>query len=173
MFHTVWGARVRTANDIMAPMQNRLIRFVSQRPVVAQIFKFLISGGVVAVTELALLYLFTDIVGIWYLFSLVLAFTISFFVSFTLQKFWTFEDKEKGTLRLQLSVYLFVALADLAINAILLYVLVEFFGIWYLWAQVPVYGVIALLNFLIYKFIIFKKSKTTQNNYPPSHDSSV
>lgn len=138
----------------------RIVEFVAAKSHISmQVLKFLISGGVVALTELTLLYIFTDIFGIWYLFSLVPAFLVAFCVSFSLQKFWTFQDRETHTVHVQIPSYLLVALANLALNAALLYLLVQFVGVWYLFAQVLINALIAVWSFLIYKFIIFKKNE--------------
>lgn len=122
-----------------------------------RVIRFLISGGTVAATELAVLYVLTSIVGLWYEFSLVLAFIVAFCVSFSLQKFWTFEDKSIENIYMQAPSYLAVSLSNLAVNAVALYALVQYAHLWYLFAQFIISAVIAVFSFLIYKFIIFKK----------------
>jgi putative flippase GtrA len=125
-----------------------------------QLLRYFISGVAANVSELALLYVFTRYLGIWYLFSLVLAFAIAFWISFFLQKFWTFQDKHTHRVHMQASSYLLVQLVNLSVNAAALYVLVHFFGLWYMLAQVMIIAVIAISNFFIYKFIIFKKHES-------------
>jgi dolichol-phosphate mannosyltransferase len=122
-----------------------------------RVFKFLIAGCAGAFTNLALLYFFTDILGVWYLASSSLAFIVSFFVSFFLQKFWTFSDKAKESLLKQMGVYLAVALTNLVINGLLMYLLVDGFKIWYMFSQFTVSGVIALESYWVYKIFIFNK----------------
>lgn len=122
-----------------------------------ELIKFLISGGTSALVNFCLLYFFTDILGIWYLLSSVMAFVFSFFVSFFLQKFWTFGDKNRSVLARQMALYLLIALFDLCVNTALMYVLVDMFGLWYMLAQFFVTGTIAVWNFLVYKFFIFNR----------------
>ncbi|MDD4271825.1 MAG: glycosyltransferase [Patescibacteria group bacterium] len=123
-----------------------------------QIIKYLIAGGTATLTDLCLLYFFTDILDIWYLLSAVLAFSIAFFVSFFLQKFWTFRDPDKEAMYKQMVVYFGVCLTNLVINTVLMYVFVDFFKIWYMLAQVIISGLIACESYLIYKFFIFNKN---------------
>ena len=92
--------------------------------------KYLMSGGAAATTDLGLLYIFTEELGLWYLFSAVFAFSIAFFVSFFLQKFWTFRDTDLKEMRKQMGVYLTVALINLAVNSAGIFLLVEKFGMW-------------------------------------------
>ncbi len=120
-----------------------------------QIIKYLIAGGTAAGVDLILLYVFTDVLGIWYLFSACLAFSIAFFVSFFLQKFWTFRDEDKEVMYKQMRVYLAVAVTNLALNTGLMYIFVDGFKIWYMGAQFIISGLIACESYLIYKFFIF------------------
>lgn len=123
-----------------------------------QIIKYLIAGGTAALVDLALLYFFTDRLGIWYLVSASLAFILSFFVSFFLQKFWTFKDADKAAMYRQMGAYLTVALINLALNAALMFMFVDGFKIWYLLAQFIASGLIAVESYFIYKHLIFNKS---------------
>ena len=122
-----------------------------------EIVKFIISGGTAALVNFSLLYFFTDILGIWYLLSSVLSFVFSFFVSFYLQKFWTFGDKNKEALYKQMVIYLLIAFLNLTINTVSMYVLVDFFKVWYMLAQFFITAIIALWNFIVYKFFIFNQ----------------
>lgn len=121
------------------------------------VVKFVISGGCAAFTQLALLWFFTEKFHIWYEFSLLLAFIFAFFVSFLLQKFWTFQDKSTERVHHQALTYFGVLLINLALNAVLLYLFVEKMHVWYVFAQVIIEVLLAALSYLTYKFLIFKK----------------
>lgn len=124
---------------------------------VGQVIRYLLSGGTVALTELVVLYLFTDLLHVWYLFSFFVAFFVAFCVSFALQKFWTFGDRETEGIHRQAFSYFLVTIGNFLFNTLALYILVEYAGVWYLAAQFLINIVIAIANFVIYKFIIFKK----------------
>lgn len=120
-----------------------------------QIIKYLIAGGTAALVDLSLLYFLTDILGLWYLISASLAFVATFFVSFFLQKFWTFRDRDKEAMYKQLGIYLAIALVNFVINIALMYAMVDGLKIWYMLAQFIVSGLIAVESYLVYKFFIF------------------
>jgi len=122
-----------------------------------QIVKYLIAGGTSALVDLSVLYILTDICGIWYLFSACLAFIVAFFVSFFLQKFWTFRDGDKEKMYKQMGVYLAVALTNFVINTTLMYILVDGFKVWYMLAQFIVSGTIACESYVVSRFFIFNK----------------
>lgn len=122
-----------------------------------RVLKYLISGGTAAAVNLLLLYFFTSILGIWYVISAVLAFSLAFIVSFVFQKFWTFEDHSTDGVHVQAASYLLVALVNLCLNTLLIYFFVEFFGIHYLVAQIIASISIACESFFVYRRFIFKR----------------
>lgn len=120
-----------------------------------KIIRYIISGGTAALVSLSLLYFFTDVVGIWYLLSSTLAFVVAFFVSFLLQKLWTFKDTHTKDISRQVSLYFVTAVSGLSANALFMYALVDIVGLWYIFAQILSSGTIATVTFFIYGNIIF------------------
>ena len=122
-----------------------------------KIMKFLVSGGGATVTNLFILYAATEWFHVFYLISSAIAFIVSIFVSFTLQKFWTFEDRSTDRIHHQAVFYLSIAVAGLFLNTILVYSLVRYGGIHYFIAQIISGGFIACLNFFVYHKFIFHR----------------
>lgn len=121
-----------------------------------KILRFLISGGFSTAVDFFFLYAFTEWVGFYYLASSILAFLISIAVSFTLQKFWTFENTSRENMHKQAVAYFILASINLVLNTSMVFVLVEYVGLHYLAGQFISSGLIALSSFFIYHFIIFK-----------------
>ena len=121
------------------------------------LFRYLVSGFTGAGTQIGSLYLFTDILGIWYLYSSIFSFLIAIIISFLLQKLWTFGDREVAGAHHQFMKYVAVAVVGIVTNTCLMYIFVDVAGIWYIFAQIIAGGVIAVFNFLAYKFFVFKK----------------
>ncbi len=118
-------------------------------------FKYVVSGGSSAFVNLGTLYLLTEYAHIHYLQSAVLAFLLAFFISFILQKFWTFQDMRKEVIHRQMMWYLGLSLLNLLVNTALIYVFVEYAHFWYLAAAVVSGALLAVSNFFIYKHVIF------------------
>lgn len=123
-----------------------------------KLLRYLISGGSATAVNFFFLYLFTEWVGIYYLVSVVLSFIMALGVSFVLQKFWTFKDVSKEGVHRQAVVYGLVAVVNTCINVLLVYLLVEYFGVHYLLGQFISSGFIAVESYFIYQFFIFNKS---------------
>jgi glycosyltransferase involved in cell wall biosynthesis/putative flippase GtrA len=119
--------------------------------------KFGVAGVLATGTNFLVLAFLIEILGIWYLISAGIAFLVSFGVSFYLQKFWTFRDDEKEGMHKQAIAYFAVVLAGLVVNLVSMYILVDFFGMHYLPAQLIITVFIAVMNFVLYKYVIFKR----------------
>ncbi len=121
-----------------------------------QVFRFLIAGGTAFAVNIVALYVLTEFLHIYYLISTVGAFLVAFLVSFFLQKFWTFREHSRDNLHVQLPLYLGMQVVNLALNAALMYALVEYLHIWYILSQTIITLVLSVIIFFINKMYIFK-----------------
>lgn len=127
-----------------------------------KLIKYLISGGTAAFTDLFLLWLLHGRLHFEVISSATLAFLLAFFVSFFMQKFWTFSDDEKEGMYKQMSSYLGVAIINLGINALGMHVLVKNLGVMYILSQIIMSGLIAMSSFFIYNMFIFNRNKNKE-----------
>lgn len=139
-------------------VKNSYMSLDARYPVQVKIFRFLISGGVSATVDLALLYIFTEFFGLWYLASTVCAFILAFFVSFGLQKFWTFRDHSREGISAQAGIYFLIATGNLVLNTFLVYVFVDHLGLHYLIAQSTASILIACGSYFIYQQFVFRRT---------------
>ncbi len=123
-----------------------------------KVFRYLFSGGTAAFVDLFLLHIFVEYLHIWYLFSAIIAYLLAFFVSFILQKYWTFQETTRENIHKQMVWHFCLGLINLSINTVMLYVLVDFVGLHYMFAQILISGILATGSFFVYKFFIFKKN---------------
>jgi dolichol-phosphate mannosyltransferase len=123
------------------------------------LLRFLVSGGSAAAVLLLLLYVFTDLLGFWYLASSIVAFLGAFVVSFTLHKFWTFADPHLGRAPTQAAAHFTAGLINLGLNTTFLYILVDYAHIHYLVSQILVSSSLAVVSFFVYKHLIFRRGR--------------
>ena len=126
--------------------------------------RYLVSGSTAAVVDLGLLYYLTHHGNLWYLYSAIIAFAASFVVSFIMQKFWTFRDKRSTvqTIGAQGSLYFLIALVNLGLNTAFMYVFVDLFELWYMFAQVLAAGLVAISSFFIYRSFVFHQQTSAR-----------
>ena len=126
---------------------------------VSQICRFIVAGSLATATNLGVLYLFTEFLGFWYIFSAIVAFLTATIFGFIFQKFWVFSHHSLKSLRREILFFLANNILGLIFTMAGLYVLVEYAGFWYMAGQVVVLFFVAVWNFFIYNSTIFKKEK--------------
>ena len=129
-----------------------------------QLIKFLVTGGLATATHVSLFYVFKEYLGWHYLIATTVGFCIAFVVSFTLQKFWTFQDRDVSKTHSQGVQFFALQLANLCVNALALFVLVSIAGFPEMLSQIIVLGLLAISTFFISKTFIFAQ-KTTDSSW--------
>ncbi len=120
------------------------------------IIKFFFAGLFSGTTDLILLFIFHGYLKIDIIIATSLSFIGSLFVSFTLQKLWTFHNYNQSKVIHQFVLYVLNASLAFYLNGLFMNILVNKYDIWYILAQIMVNLILAIMNFVVYKFIIFK-----------------
>lgn len=125
-----------------------------------KILRYLISGGTSASVNIALFSFFFFVLHLHYIISNIISFSVAFFVSLFLQKFWTFRDHSTDDLHIQGFYYLLNSLLGLGINTMILYISVDIFGIMPLIGVIIAGGSTALVTFQISSRYVFNNGKS-------------
>lgn len=120
------------------------------------IVRYVISGGTSAMINLGTLSFLYYIKHIYYIYAAIIAFIVSFLVSLVLQKFWTFEDRSRDNLSMQVGKYLMTSLLGLSLNTFILYVLVDHLHLYVYAGQIIAGGLVACVTFFISRRYVFK-----------------
>lgn len=115
------------------------------------------GGAFVFCISIGLLYVFVDILHIWYLWATTLSFIISLGISFTVQKYWTFRDTTTDRLKGQMGTYAFLQTMNLAANDGLMYAFVDKVEIPYLVAQALTAIIVAGWSFFAFRYLFRTK----------------
>jgi putative flippase GtrA len=125
-----------------------------------------VAGGVI---QTLFLYVWVTLFGFekTYLLGLIFGFILALIVTFLLQKYWTFRDRESKHIPHQLLLYSTVALSGLALNAVLLagakaffsWIGVDFFHVWYLIVQVGIFFVVSAFNLCMNFLVTFRHAR--------------
>jgi putative flippase GtrA len=118
-----------------------------------QVARFFVSGSIGAGINIGMLYLLTEFGHLWYLGASLVAVTSSLVVSFILQKYWAFRSSETSSISHEVPMFALVAISNLFLNTLLLYLFVEHLHIWYVGAQAVASLLIAMESFVLYRVI--------------------
>jgi putative flippase GtrA len=138
-----------------------------------QFIKFCFVGGMGTLLNLFILYTSVEFLNLWYIYGAAIAFVVVITFNFTLNKFWTFKDKKKESNVVvgQYGKYVVIGGVGMGINIFSLFILVEFFHIWYLMGEIIAIVIATLWNFEGSRYIVFGIRKNKYNNSNQRTDS--
>lgn len=124
--------------------------------------KYAVTGAIVSLGELFLLYHLVEGGRWYYLWASTLTFGLGLMVSFFLRKLIVFKNHDWSRWPRQIFFYFLVWLIVLCLNAGFMFVLVEVVTITYLPSQVISNCFLGIFGFLFNKLVTFKSLKITQ-----------
>lgn len=145
-------------NEILYYFQDLKGYLFKEKRVILEFFKFAFVGLLGTFINIIILYLLTEIAGIYYIISAVFAFIIAATNNFFLNKIWTFKEEVKHFLVKKYALFFMVSLTALIVNLFFLYIFTEFLGIYYIISQVLAIGISLIINFLGNKIWTFTKN---------------
>ena len=130
-----------------------MIKFIAKK--YAVFFKYAIVGCLGTAIDLGSLYIFVDLLHIHLLFSTAMSFMLAVINNFTLNKYWTFQNKSSN-IRKQFIKFLIVSTMGLVITESCMVLFVYGLKIWYMSAKLITSGLVLMWNFLANKYWTFK-----------------
>ena len=122
-----------------------------------QILKFGLVGGTAFVIDYVLLYFCTEFLHIHYLISSIISFTVSVIFNYILSIKWIFDVKKKQDVK-DFVIFIILSVIGLGINSLIMYVMVEKFGVYYMLSKIVSTAVVMVYNFITRKIFIEKKN---------------
>ncbi len=123
----------------------------------AQLIKYGLVGAAATGTDFLILYFLVEYAHLYYLAAAAISIVLVFVASFTANKYWTFSNRENRYFR-QMGQYLLAHLLGIGLSLTILHSLVEYLGLWYIFAKVFATAVAAITNFLLVKLWVFKNN---------------
>ncbi|MFK7974955.1 MAG: GtrA family protein [Halioglobus sp.] len=122
----------------------------------AEIFKYLIAGGIAFLTDLTVLYACTDLLGIHYLQSNIFSYSCGLVVAYFLNTRWVFSYRRYAQKsRKEFLIFAAIALVGLMLSEAILLALVSQASVHYLHAKVVATFFVMVFNFIAKKFLLF------------------
>lgn len=119
-------------------------------------FRYNIVAGIATGVDFAILVMFTEILGLWYLLSAFIGAVAGGITAFVFQRNWAFMKKD-GKLSAQAVRYLLIWIVSILLNVTGLYIFVDFIGYQYILSKIIVAVVIGIgFNFIMHKYFIFR-----------------
>ena len=118
-------------------------------------WKFVAAGGLVMVLSIVLMYLFTDIVGFYYVASAVLVLLISLTINYFINNAWAFNDRKNKSHAFGWTKFLMVTGICEALYFVLLIGFTDGLGIYYLLSVVMAVLIRFPVKYLLCCWLVF------------------
>ena len=124
------------------------------KKIINQLFKFGIVGGIAFVIDYGLLYLLTEKIGIYYLVSSLISFSVSVIFNYIASVLWVFDvDKEKSKVR-NFIYFIGLSIVGLGINELIMWGGVDKLYIYYMLVKLFATAVVMVFNFITRKMFL-------------------
>lgn len=123
-----------------------------------QVVLFGLGGLIGVLIGYMILYLLAEKLNIFYVYPVILAHFANQSFNFCFQKYVVFKNTEKTKILSQLFSYTIWILCTLGVNALMVYILTSYCGLYYFVSQIIMTTILSVVNFLVTKKIF--KNKT-------------
>jgi putative flippase GtrA len=124
-------------------------------PLAAQLFRYLLVGGLAFVVDFATLALLTQLAHLHYLASASVAFLLGMAVNYALSVGWVFKVRAVENPRLELFLFVAIGLVGLCVNELVMLAATQSLHLFYLHAKLIAAAIVLSWNFSARKIILF------------------
>ncbi len=126
---------------------------------IKQIIRFGFVGGTAFVIDFGVFWLLTEFVGINYLLSNVVAFTVSVIYNYILSIYWVFDTKKTGNKVFEAVVFIVLSVVGLGINEAIIWLCVDKLTFHSLLSKIIATAIVMVYNFITRKLFLEKREK--------------
>lgn len=126
------------------------------KKLIAQIIKFGLVGFLCFFIDYGIMVFLTEVVGVHYLLSSGISFTVSVIANYILSLMYVFET-EKGNRVKEFVIFVVLSVIGLGINQLLMWFCVDILGIFYMISKIGATAVVMVYNFVTRKVVLEKK----------------
>jgi len=123
--------------------------------------KFIITSILISSLSIGLIYILTDIIGLWYIFSAIILSVVLAVVSFTINYVWTWHrqnSEKKSIIVTHFIKYAIVGGSTMLLTWSLLYTLTEYMHLWYIVSAIIAWIIAVIISYLVNNYWTYGKS---------------
>jgi len=127
--------------------------------VFVQIIRYFISGGIAATVDFGLLYLLTEFLGLYYLLSAVISFSVGLLITYLFSVTWIFNQRRISNRWIELLIFSVIGVVGLLLTYLFMQYFTEVIKLHYMLSKVLTTIIVFFWNFLTKRFILFTGKK--------------
>lgn len=128
-----------------------------KRKSIKEFLQYAVVGGTCTLIDFVTLYLLTTLGGVHYLISASISFIIGVVLNWLLCTYWIFDYHKINRQRTEFLYYVLISLVGLGLNALLMWLFTDVFGIWFMASKLVAAGITLFYNFFARKLLLHTK----------------
>jgi putative flippase GtrA len=124
-----------------------------------QFFRYGIVGGIAAVVNIVMFYLFTEFFGFYYIFSNILAFTLGLITNYFLSVKYVFSKERKKDKKIEFIVHASIGIIGLCLDTLLVYLFTDKLNYYYMTSKIISTVIVFGYNFIARKMFHLIETK--------------
>lgn len=133
------------------------LNVLTQKRTIGQYPKFFISGLFCAIINLSILFTSTELLGLHYLMSAIIAAVISSTCNFVFNKTWTFGEDFEDDFWEKYLRFGMVRVIAVSVGLVILFLLTDYYEMYYITSQIIAITIVGVLSFVAHKVWVFEK----------------
>ena len=118
-----------------------------------QIIRFAFVGGSAFVIDYGVMIFLTELIGINYLISSGISFSVSVIYNYILSVHWVFDVAEDRSKRAEFVIFIILSVIGLGINQLVMWIAVDIFRMFYMIARSGATAIVMVYNFYYEKTV--------------------
>jgi putative flippase GtrA len=124
-----------------------------------QFFHYALAGGIAWVVDFSVLFVLTEYGGLHYLVSASAGFMCGLLVIYAISTRWIFDERALNDRRVEFAAFALIGLAGLALNNLVMFVLTDGLGLYYLASKLVAAAVVLIFNFGTRRRFLFSRRR--------------
>lgn len=133
---------------------------MSKARIFRQFVQYVVVGGLAFMVDFVSLFVVTEGIGLHYLISASLGFSLGLITNYLLCIAWIFDFRAVSNRAHEFAIFCLVGIAGLMLNNLLMFVFTELVGLHYLFSKVGSAALILIFNFSLRRSLLFAERKT-------------
>ena len=121
---------------------------------IKQLFRFAIVGGIAFLIDYSVLFICTEYLGIYYLISSFISFTVSTVFNYIASVRWVFDVDQKKSQRRNFVLFIVFSVIGLGINQCIMWFGVEKLDLYYMLVKIGATAIVMVFNFVTRKMFL-------------------
>ncbi|MDB7951502.1 GtrA family protein [Faecalitalea cylindroides] len=124
------------------------------KKIINQLIKFGVVGGIAFLIDYIILYICTDFLGVYYLISSLISFSISTIFNYYASVNWVFDVDENKSNTRKFTLFIIFSVIGLGINQLIMWLGVDQLGIYYMIVKLGATAIVMIFNFVTRKMFL-------------------